>query len=432
MRNTNLSYFISAALGVAFIATLVLASCSDDKLPSEPQPDPERPSLADARFSLMCGIGSPNVMWYVDGGNRTGTRAADVPDKLELKGKLHFFANADGNLAGGEEGIPTIDNHVFEHNDYPGAPWYSADLTTNFSSYARSATFYCRYYAHVTDREAKYNPEHTNRYEFFVYNIDDSYKSYTDADGVGFDFTSYFTSVEPANVQEHITEDAPLRWGGAGMPRISPFCAWMYSDVVRSRELGSELVERGDGVIYDGNIILKPSSGNAYNVYVPFIMHPAMALLRVNFKLSYVYATLPGGALYTDEGFREFRITKAVLKDFPTVGENLSLPVAKVAVDKDYASLRSDASDGKFTEVASVYAAPTSSALTVPLTITYDVCDRKGNLIRKGETVDATFTFAHTLESGKYYDVNISIVPSFLYTMSDIDPDSPHGYVVVK
>lgn len=405
---------------------------------TRPQPQTQDvPSLEDATFySLNLGVGLHNLMWTVESGTRSVTRA-DGPQPLELRGKLYLYVNGDeGEQEAGRAWIPTISEGVEIQDFSTGAA--NQSLNTNFSNGARSADFSYRRYNDVVDDayKAVYTPDHVRRYGFFAYNVDDneSYRTFTDAVGVEYDCSDVFTAVTLTNesIRQYMTEGTPLQWNN--LPKLSPFCAWMHSDVVRTRESGNP-DKRDDGTVYDGNLVLLPrydmESKFGYDVYVPFIMHPSMAMLRLNYKLSYAYAMQSGGAAHDDVGFREFHIKSVVLRKFPDNDTDVSI-VIKKADGKDYALLRSDVSDGEFTEVATIYAAPTTATLTVPMTITYDAFDRKGNLLRQNETVDASFTITQRLEGGKYYDINLSIVPSFLYVMSDIDPDSPNDYIIVK
>lgn len=409
---------------------MLLVSCSKDndeaqQVPVTPTPVPEEPLHEDAEFLLNLGVGSHNLMWTMESGTRSVTRA-DIPDKLDLRGDLHFYAYADdntGSVPSIREGI-TINDYILQTTNPE-----RRTLTTNFSSTSNSGEFYCRKYNDVVGEtnKATYLPNHATRYQFFTYNVDNSYTTFD-----GKDCASIYNDVSPVNIARYIEGVEPLQW--ANLPKISPFCAWMYSDVARTR-VDVDIYKNNNGSYYDGNLILVPGYDEEgkprYDVYIPFIMHPAMALLRLNYKLSYAYAMQSGGAAHDDVGFREFRIKSVVLNKFPDNDTNVNI-VIKKADSKDYASLRSDVPDGTFTEVATIFAAPTTASLTVPMIFTYDVCDRAGNYIRKNETVNASFTINQRLDGGKYYDVNLSIVPSFLYTMSDIDPDSPTGYIIEK
>lgn len=62
------------------------------------------------------------------------------------------------------------------------------------------------------------------------------------------------------------------------------------------------------------------------------------------------------------------------------------------------------------------------------LVTTYDVYDRKGNLIRAGETATNTFapkTLNPALRPGEEFTFNIAVTPTYLYMLSEPDLDSP-------
>lgn len=221
----------------------------------------------------------------------------------------------------------------------------------------------------------------------------------------------------------------------------------------------------------DGDLILK--DGNAY---IPLVLRPAMACIQLCFHLSYQRAMTPG-AQSDDVGFRKYVITGIRLNKTPALTEsgkskldgsgnsisrsgkndkvmNSDEMIPLIAADLENNPLShtliSDEQDGGnpvFTPVARFYVLPQSSntEVSLPITITYDVYDRgtleydpttgnviKGNLLRKGETATSTITFTRGYHPGFYYNIKIKIVPDFLYVMSDIDPDKPDDYVVVK
>ena len=64
------------------------------------------------------------------------------------------------------------------------------------------------------------------------------------------------------------------------------------------------------------------------------------------------------------------------------------------------------------------------------LETTYDVYDRKGNIIREGETVRNAISLDYDLEAGKLHTVNIKVMPTYLYVLSDPDLESPTFVVV--
>ena len=59
------------------------------------------------------------------------------------------------------------------------------------------------------------------------------------------------------------------------------------------------------------------------------------------------------------------------------------------------------------------------------LEFTYDVYDSKGNLIRKGETARNAITLQYNMVSGQIHTVNMTVLPTYIYMLSDPDLDNP-------
>lgn len=65
------------------------------------------------------------------------------------------------------------------------------------------------------------------------------------------------------------------------------------------------------------------------------------------------------------------------------------------------------------------------------LRTTYDVFDKKNNLVRKACTaenyldVQAIISKPQILQRGKYYSINLTVMPTYLYVLSDPDLDNP-------
>ncbi len=117
-------------------------------------------------------------------------------------------------------------------------------------------------------------------------------------------------------------------------------------------------------------------------------------------------------------------VTAMPLTKEPGVGEYLLLP---------------DTS-GDYVPFASCYVYPHEDLSTVTITVTYDVYDMEGQLLRYNDTATNSIWLGmtafgagleRTLEEGYYYDVLISVQPSFLYVLSDNDPGAD-GYIVIK
>ena len=61
----------------------------------------------------------------------------------------------------------------------------------------------------------------------------------------------------------------------------------------------------------------------------------------------------------------------------------------------------------------------------VRMTSTYDVYDRAGELVRENCTATNNINFGNTTPRGARRTYNVSIIPTYLYQMSDNDPSSP-------
>ena len=56
---------------------------------------------------------------------------------------------------------------------------------------------------------------------------------------------------------------------------------------------------------------------------------------------------------------------------------------------------------------------------------TYDVYDRKGNLIREGEKAQNAIILQYAMEAGQMQTINMTVLPTFIYMLSDPDLDNP-------
>ena len=74
-------------------------------------------------------------------------------------------------------------------------------------------------------------------------------------------------------------------------------------------------------------------------------------------------------------------------------------------------------------EFLACFCASTNNKFT--LETTYDVYDRKGNLIRENETARNTISLLRTLTPGQIHTVNITVDPTYLYMLSEPDLDNP-------
>ena len=76
------------------------------------------------------------------------------------------------------------------------------------------------------------------------------------------------------------------------------------------------------------------------------------------------------------------------------------------------------------------YVVPGQDITLLKMTVTYNVYDKKGDIVRPDETatnsvvVKVGGTTKTTLEAGKNYKLNIQIIPTYLYVLSDNDESS--------
>lgn len=95
-------------------------------------------------------------------------------------------------------------------------------------------------------------------------------------------------------------------------------------------------------------------------------------------------------------------------------------PTDNLPITKD-----NDADTQVYQECGHCYIVPAQSTSTLKMKVTYDVYDKSGTLTRK----DATATnqiknLPTTLIAGTNYELNIQVVPTYLYVLSDNDQES--------
>ncbi len=104
---------------------------------------------------------------------------------------------------------------------------------------------------------------------------------------------------------------------------------------------------------------------------------------------------------------------------------------------EDYVVLSKE--NTEYQPFASCYVYPGQELQTIKVTVTYDVFDMDGQLLRQNDTASNTLWLGLSAENsiaervltpGYYYDVNIAIQPSFLYVLSDNDPGADGAIVI--
>lgn len=162
--------------------------------------------------------------------------------------------------------------------------------------------------------------------------------------------------------------------------------------------------------------------------YVTFMMDRVMAKVNLNFKVHEKYNAI-----------RTIKIKKVTLQPTTTVD------IACTLTDRDITYQRTstqsatlsplvynhsgfkveiDANDA--TPFATFYSVPGVEG-TIKMIVVYDVYDKSGTLIRENQEVsNASIKLIETgtLARAKEYKLNVNIVPTYLYSLSDTDKES--------
>ncbi len=164
--------------------------------------------------------------------------------------------------------------------------------------------------------------------------------------------------------------------------------------------------------------------------YVTFMMDRVMAKVNLNFKVHEKYSKI-----------RTIKIKEVTLK--PAAGNYQSVNIACTMNDGSaigYAMSPGSAVDHSVSfspvnlELVNTSAKSAGVFYSVPgvqnsvvMTVTYDVYDKAGTLVRENQTVtNSSIKLIDTgiLERAKEYTLNVNIVPTYLYSLSDTDKES--------
>ncbi len=164
--------------------------------------------------------------------------------------------------------------------------------------------------------------------------------------------------------------------------------------------------------------------------YVTFMMDRVMAKVILNFKVHEKYSKI-----------RTIKIKEVTLK--PAAGNYQSVNIACTMNDGSaigYAMSKGAAVDHSVSfspvnlELVNTSAKSAGVFYSVPgvqnsvvMTVTYDVYDKAGTLVRADQTVTNSsirLINTGTLERAKEYTLNVNIVPTYLYSLSDTDKES--------
>ncbi|MCC8071068.1 MAG: fimbrillin family protein [Bacteroidales bacterium] len=205
--------------------------------------------------------------------------------------------------------------------------------------------------------------------------------------------------------------------------------------------------------LYSSTIVTYASKDKENTVQTLLMKHFG-SRLRFCFKLGAPYSNLryihlkdmqienPAGALYT--------VTVDYLYDAATASYTPSVTwipeddpetttshqLTKEIAD-DYLLLSKDKTT--FQPFASCYVYPGEKLETITITVTYDIYDTSDQLLRQNDTATCTLFLnlaptgslsSKELLAGNYYDVYVNVMPSYLYVLSDNDPNSDGGIVI--
>lgn len=186
-----------------------------------------------------------------------------------------------------------------------------------------------------------------------------------------------------------------------------------------------------------GNLVknsysIKVESAEDTKNYVTFMMDRVMAKVILNFKVHEKYSNI-----------RTIKIKEVTLK--PAAGDYQSVNIACTMNDGSEISYsRSPGSavdnivsfsitddglvlDNTSAKRAGVFYSVPGVQNNVVMTVKYDVYDKAGTLVRENQTVTNSsikLIGSGTLERAKEYTLNVNIVPTYLYSLSDTDKES--------
>lgn len=166
--------------------------------------------------------------------------------------------------------------------------------------------------------------------------------------------------------------------------------------------------------------------------YVTFMMDRVMAKVNLNFKVHEKYCKI-----------RTIKIKEVTLK--PAAGNYQSVNIACTMNEND--EIKYEMSPGSAVDnivgfsitddglvlndtsekSAGVFYSVPGVQNSVVMTVTYDVYDKAGTLVRADQTVTNSsikLINTGTLERAKEYTLNVNIVPTYLYSLSDTDKES--------
>lgn len=186
------------------------------------------------------------------------------------------------------------------------------------------------------------------------------------------------------------------------------------------------------GSLVKNSYSIKVESAEDTRNYVTFMMDRVMAKVNLNFKVHEKYSNI-----------RTIKIKEVTLKpaagDYQSVnidctmndGSAIGYVMSKgAAVDNKVSfSITDDrlVLDNTSAKRAGVFYSVPGVQNNVVMTVKYDVYDKAGTSVRENQTVTNSsikLIGSGTLERAKEYTLNVNIMPTYLYSLSDTDKES--------
>ncbi len=210
----------------------------------------------------------------------------------------------------------------------------------------------------------------------------------------------------------------------------------MAEEILLSSGAEAETVTKNDtptdktGSLVKNEYSINVESHEDTKNYVTFMMDRVMAKVNLNFKVHEKYSNIRNIIIKEVKltpsagGYQSVNIA-CTMNDGSAIGYVMS---SGSAVDHSVSFSpvnlelvnTSEKSAGVFYSVPGVQN-------SVVMTVTYDVYDKAGTLVRADQTVTNSsikLINTGTLERAKEYTLNVNIVPTYLYSLSDTDKES--------
>lgn len=171
------------------------------------------------------------------------------------------------------------------------------------------------------------------------------------------------------------------------------------------------------------------SAENTKN-YVTFMMDRVMAKVNLNFKVHEKYSNIRNiiikeVKLIPSAGSYQSVNIVCTMNDGSAIGYAMS-PGSAVDHSVSFSPVNLELEDTSAKSAGVFYSVP-GVQNSVVMTVIYDVYDKAGTLVRADQTVTNSsirLIQTGTLERAKEYTLNVNIVPTYLYSLSDTDKES--------